>query len=70
MLWLITYVPTLSPAARASEPVKLSPASKPPAFTLKVRSGSASPYTFVFAAAVTVIGFAVIARFDDTNVMA
>ena len=48
--------PTFSPAARVSEPLKLSPLTRVPLVIWYVSAGSASPYAFDFASAVTVIG--------------
>ena len=61
---------TVSPASRDSAPLNASlPTSEPPLEIEYVRAGSASPYSFDFASAVTVIGLAVMVRSADTNVM-
>ena len=56
--WLMVYSPTMSPAARVSDPLRVSLLTSAPTAVVKVSSGSASPYVLVFATAVTVMGLA------------
>ena len=48
-------VPTSSPATRANDPVNSSPATNDPDVIVYSSAGSASPYVFDAAVAVTVI---------------
>ena len=65
----MVYSPTMSPAARVSDPASESDPTSAPVAVVNVSDGSLSPYVFVFATAVTVIGFAVMVSLADANVM-
>ena len=66
----IAWLPTLVPAY-VSAPLRLSPLTRLPFVTLYASVGSASPYTFACPlVAATVIGRAVIVKFDGTYVIA
>ena len=52
-----------------SDPVRESDPTSPPMAVVKVSVGSLSPYVFVFATAVTVIGLALTVNFAGVKVM-